>query len=133
MMRFLLFSLGLLVVGCTPKINAIGEPRLDILRDVESYAIASCLTKQSSPYLKDQGDAWASVIIQRMKGSLDPLTGIAEQVARESAKGEMALIRNEGGTDKPLPLLYCGEIIDKPAVRAEISKAIAMLKSSYEQ
>ncbi len=132
-MRFLLFSLGLLVVGCTPKINVLGEPRPDIVRDVEAYAIASCLTKQSLPYLKDQGDAWASVIIQRMKGSLDALTGIAEQVARESAKGEMAFIRNEGGADKPLPLLYCGEIIDKPAVRVEIRKAIAQLKSSYEQ
>src|SRR2546429_7213897 len=36
-------------------------------------SIASCLTQQAEPYLKDQGDAWASVIVQRMHGDIEVL------------------------------------------------------------
>ena len=52
---------------------------------------------------------------------------------REIAKGEMAVIRDEAGPgkDKILPVLYCGEIIDRPAVRAAIQKAGAALNPSY--
>ncbi len=131
MTRYLLCAL--LIAGCAPKSDLRGAPRPEVLRDVEGYAIASCLTKQSLPYLKDQGDAWASVIVQRMKGNLDALAGVAGAVAQEAGKGEMAVIRSESGVakDKTLPVLYCGEIIDQPAVRAEISKAIATLQTAY--
>lgn len=135
MMRVSLLLMGVVVVGCTAGVEPIGGPRPEVLRDVEGYAIASCLVNQPQPYLKDQGDAWASVIVQRMKGSLDVLAGIAEQVKRESAKGDMAVIRDETGSgkDKVLPVLYCGEIIDRPSVRAEIQKAVAALNPSYGQ
>ncbi len=89
---------------------------------------------QPQSYLKDQGDAWASVIIQRMKRQSRYLSCyLTEQVKRENAKGEMAVIRNETGLgkDKILPLLYCYEIIDRPAVRAAIQKAGAALNPSY--
>ena len=130
-----LLLLGLAVVGCVARVETIGAPRPEVLRDIEGYAIASCLTNQTQPYLKDQGDAWASVIVQRMKGSLDVLTSIAEQVKRENAKGEMAIIRDEAGPgkDKALPVLYCNEIIDKPSVRSAIQKAVATLNPSYKQ
>ncbi len=133
MRRFILLLLGLAVVGCTARVDTIGAPRPEVLRDVEGYAISVCLMNQTQPYLKDQGDAWASVIVQRMRGNLDVLAGVAEQVKRENAKGEMAVIRNETGPgkDKTLPLLYCYEIIDRPSVRAAIQKAIAALKPSY--
>ncbi|WP_230590878.1 hypothetical protein [Delftia acidovorans] len=103
-------------------------------RDVESYAIASCLTQQAEPYLKDQGDAWASVVVQRMHGDIEVLVGIAEQVQRENTKGDMAVMRDETrpGQGKPLPVLHCGEVIDRPAVHAAIQKAIAALRPSYE-
>ncbi|MDD4880188.1 MAG: hypothetical protein PHR30_04115 [Gallionellaceae bacterium] len=134
-MRVVLFLLSLVVAGCTARINTIGASRPEVLRDVEGYAVASCLANQTQPYLKDQGDAWASVIVQRMKGRLDVLASISEQVKRESAKGEMAVIRDDVGPakDKTLPVLYCGEIIDRPSVRAEIQKAVAELNPSYEQ
>lgn len=125
-MRVALLLLGLCIAGCVDKTNTIGSPRPEALRDIEGYAIASCFTNQSQPYLKDQGDAWAAVIVQRMNGNLEALAAIAEEVKRENAKGNMAVIRNEGGSekDKSLPVLYCGEIIDRPAVRAAIQKAV---------
>jgi len=131
-MRIALLLSALVAAGCTTKTD-IGSPRPVVVRDVESYAIASCLVNQSEPYLKDQGDAWASVIVQRMQGDLEVFAGLAEQVKLETAKGEMPVIPNEAepGADKALPVLYCGEIIDKPAVRAAIQKAIAALDSSY--
>src|SRR3989442_2321369 len=67
-MRMALLACGLVIAGCTPDTNPAGGTRTQVQRDVESYAIASCLTQQAEPYLKDQGDAWASVIVQRMHG-----------------------------------------------------------------
>jgi hypothetical protein len=68
--------------------------------DVEGYAIASCLANQSQTHLKDQGDAWASTIVQRMRESVEVFADIAEQVKRENAKGDMAIIRYETGPEK---------------------------------
>ncbi len=125
-MRAALLLFGLCLAGCADKTNTIGSPRPEALRDLEGYAIASCFTNQAEPYLKDQGDAWAAVIVQRMNGNLEALAAITEEVKRENAKGNMVVIRNESGTekDKLLPVLYCGEIIDRPAVRAAIQKAV---------
>lgn len=134
-MRVVLLLFCLAFSGCAAKVDAVGAPRPEVLRDAEGYAIASCFVNQPEPYLKDQGDAWASVILQRMKGDLDVFASMAEQVKRESAKSEMAVIRNETGqgTDKILPVLYCSEIIDRPAVRIEIKKAVEALNPGYKQ
>src|SRR2546427_6325373 len=70
-MRMALLACGLVIAGCTPDTNPAGGTRTQVQRDVESYAIASCLTQQAEPYLKDQGDAWASVIVQRMHGDIE--------------------------------------------------------------
>lgn len=107
--------------------------RSEVLRDVESYAIASCLSFQPNPYLKDQGDAWASVVIQRMKGSPAALADLAEHVKVETARGDVPIIRDETGMgpDKPLPLLFCVEIIDHPAVRSGIEQAVRALGPLY--
>ncbi|WP_374400833.1 hypothetical protein [Niveibacterium sp.] len=133
MTRIILLLFGFAAVGCATQ-SPVGAERPEVLRDVEGYAIASCLTHQPQPLLKDQGDAWAAVIVQRMKGDIEALSGIAEQVAHETASGDMAVIRNEAGPepDKALPLLYCGEIIDKPAVRTAIQKALAELEPAYK-
>ena len=134
-MRITILLLALMITGCTSKTVTDGAPRSKVLRDIEGYAIASCFVFQSHPYLKDQGDAWASVIIQRMKGSPSVLAGVVEQVRVESANGDMAVIRDDvvPGKDKVLPLLYCSEMIDKPAVRAAIHKAIMALEPLYDQ
>ena len=134
MTRVFLCIMSLAVAGCTPSLNTVGSPRPQVQRDVEGYAIASCLASQSEPYLKDQGDAWASVVVQRMKGDLDALVDIAEQVRRENEAGNMAVIRDETRPEKgkTLPLLHCGEIVDRPAVRVAIQKAIGTLGPYYE-
>ncbi|AOV01168.1 hypothetical protein BI380_07220 [Delftia tsuruhatensis] len=136
-MRMALLACGLVIAGCTTDTNPAGGARTQVQRDVESYAIASCLTQQTEPYLKDQGDAWASVVVQRMHGDIEVLAGIAEQVQRENTKGangDMAVMRDETRPrqGKPLPVLHCGEVIDRPAVRAAIQKAIAALRPFYE-
>lgn len=133
-MRVALLLLVPAIAGYTPDMNPAGAARTQVQRDVESYAIASCLTQQAEPYLKDQGDAWASVVVQRMHGDIETLAGIAEQVQRENTNGDMAVMRDETrpGQGKPLPVLHCGEVIDRPAVRAAIQKAIAALRPSYE-
>lgn len=135
MRRVILLLLILAIAGCAAKVNTIGEPRPEVLRDVEGYAIAVCLINQTQPYLKEQGDAWASVIVQRMKGNPEVLTDIIEQVKSEIDKGDMAIVRNDIGPDKDkvLPLLYCYEIIDRPSVRAAIQKAAVALEPNYEQ
>lgn len=134
-MRAVLLLLALAAVGCATTVDTIGAPRPEVLRDVEGYAIATCLVSQPQPYLKDQGDAWTSVIVQRLKGDLEVLAALAEQIKRENAKGEMAVIRDETqpGKDKILPVLYCSEMIDRPAVRAAIQKAVTALNPSYRQ
>ena len=93
-------------------------------KDIEGYAIASCLTYQESPYLQDQGDAWASVIVQRMEGSIDILSEISEIIKEEVSKGEMAVVRSESANDKDkvLPVLYCNEIIYKKPVQSVLRK-----------
>lgn len=133
-MRAALLLLVPAIAGCTPDTNPAGGARTQVQRDVESYAIASCLTQQTEPYLKDQGDAWASVVVQRMHGDIEVLAGIAEQVQRENTNGDMAVMRDETRPrqGKPLPVLHCGEVIDRPAVRAAIQKAIAALRPFYE-
>ena len=133
-MRILLL-LGLAFTCYAARADTVGAPRTEVQRDVEGYAIASCLVNQPQPYLKDQGDAWASVIVQRMKGDISVFASLAEQVKRENAKGKMAVVRNEAspGKDKALPVLYCNEIIDRPGVRAAIEKSVAELNSSYQQ
>lgn len=134
-MRAALLIFCLAAAGCAAKVDPLGSARPEVLRDIEGYAIASCLAIQNQPYLKDQGDAWAAVIVQRMKGNLDNLVEIFEQVKNENGKGEMAVIRDEAtpGGDKMLPVLYCNEIVDRVAVRAAIQKAVAALNHAYTQ
>jgi hypothetical protein len=132
-MRATIFLVYFLVTACAtrPDINRTLQPEL--LRDVEGYAIASCLASQSHPYLKDQGDAWASVIIQRMHGDPSVLLDIVEQVAVEVEKGNMAVMRSdvEPGQDKILPVLFCNEIIYQPKIRSKILEAVKNLEPFY--
>jgi hypothetical protein len=128
-------SLIIVVAGfiTTMPTAADAAPRSALERDVESYAIASCLVGLDQPYLKDQGDGWASVIIQRAKGGMPAFRAVAAAVKAELAKGNMAIIHSEepGAKDKPLPVLYCAEIIDAPSVHAAIGKAVKKLSPAY--
>lgn len=102
-------------------------------RDVESYAIASCLTFQQQPYLRDQGDGWASAVIQRSKGELEELTAVANAVQKEVSKGNMTLIRVESGSESEiaLPIAFCFDILNSHSVHAAVEDAIWKLAQSY--
>ncbi|RZJ57709.1 MAG: hypothetical protein EON49_15210 [Acidovorax sp.] len=133
-MRFIFVLAVSALAGCTPGAD-MGASRPAVQRDIESYAIASCLAQQTNEYVKDQGDAWASVIVQRMKGDFDALAEISEQVKRESAQDKIPMMRDESNPmrSKALPVMHCGELIDRPAVRAAIQKAVVALRPSYAQ
>ena len=103
--------------------------------DLEEYAIASCLFYQQQPFLKDQGDGWASAIIQRSKGKLDGFSAVADAVKMEISKGDMVVIRaeNEPGHEKALPVAYCFELLNTASVRLAVEKATKQLESSYNK
>jgi hypothetical protein len=109
-----------------------------MLTVMSTYAVASVGTPGRDTMqrdLKDQGDGWASVILQRMKGDVSVLAVVAGAIKVELAKGRMAVIRNEVGPlpDKELPILYCSEIIDVPQVREAILKAETKLAPAYRR
>ena len=120
--------------NCFATLPANAYAHDKVRRDVESYAIASCLAYQQQPYLKDQGDGWASAVVQRSKGDINAFTDVAVAVKTEVAKGDMAVIRNEAGPepDKTLPVAYCVELLDSPSIHAAIEKAIKKLAGSYQ-
>jgi hypothetical protein len=123
------FAILLLAVALVDPAGA----RTALQRDVEDYAVATCLASQDQSYLKDQGDGWASVIVQRAKGDLAPFKAVAAAVKTELTKGDMPIIRSESepGKGKALPVLYCYEIVDAPAVRAAIDGAMKKLAAAY--
>lgn len=99
-MRRTVVPLALMVSAFFPFTTA--QARSAVQRDVEGYAIATCLTKQSDPTLKDQGDAWASVIVQRAHGDLEPLHAVQEAGSEALQACAAALLcgdhRRAGGT-----------------------------------
>lgn len=133
MMRVTIFLIFFLVTSCASRPDMHQDYQQKLLRDVEGYAIASCLASLSNSYLKDQGDAWASVIVQRMSGDPSFLLDIVEQVAIEVEKGNMAVMRSdvEPEQDKMLPVLFCSEIIYQPKIRGKILEAVKNLEPFY--
>ncbi|WP_044560954.1 hypothetical protein [Azospirillum sp. B4] len=122
---------GLLLVAgllsSTPTALAAG--RSSAQRDVEGYAIATCLVAQDQPYLKDQGYGWGEAIVQGRGRDPEALAPVTAAVTAALAKGDMPVARDESNPQqgKALPVLYCGEIIDKPTVRAAITQVVANL------
>jgi hypothetical protein len=131
--RLMASCLLFVAAGSAAMSTASASDRSAVERDVEGYAIASCLAALDQPYLKDQGDGWASAIIQRSKGGIDAFVAVGAAVKAELAKGGMAVIHNETGpeTDKPLPIMYCSEIVNASSVHAAITKAVKKLTPSY--
>ena len=109
--------------------------RSAVQRDVEGYAVATCLASQKQPYLKDQGDGWASAIVQRSHGKVSELNDVAAAVKAEMAGGHVGVIHVDGDPphDEEAPILYCAEIVDAPRVATAIDKAIKKLAPAYRQ
>lgn len=126
----LVFS-TLTACAATPTASVSGHEAAK--RDVEAYAIASCLNYQRQPFLKDQGDGWASAVIQRFKGELDDLAAVAAVVKAEVSKGNMIVIPDETVPEREmaLPVAYCFDILNTPSVHAAVEKSINKLESFY--
>jgi len=109
--------------------------RSNVQRDVEGYAVATCLLKQQEPFLKDQGALWADGIVQRSHGDIEDFRSVADAVDADIAKKPMAMARRESDPmhAAPVPVPYCAEIIDDPSVRAAIDKAIKKLTPAYRR
>jgi len=110
-----------------------GQVRGSVQRDVEGYATASCFARQKEPLLKNQGEAWVDVIVQRSQGDIEDFKAVADAVEAQLAKEPMPMARQESDPmrSKALPVLQCAEIIDEPAVRSAINKAIKKLAPAY--
>lgn len=104
-------------------------------RDVEGYAVATCLAAQADPVLKQQGEGWASAIIERGRGGVEQLRPVQLAVARALAQSGVAVMRQDGPrpSDLALPAMTCGEIVDRPVVRAAVDGAVARLGAAYRR
>jgi len=79
--------MGSLLLLAFQKLPAVAAPaRTAVERDVQGYAIASCLTRQKEPLLKDQGYAWLDVIVQRSEGNIEDFKAVADSVEAQLAK-----------------------------------------------
>jgi hypothetical protein len=131
-MRARLIAAGI-VIGLSSVSPAWAAERGAAQRDVEDYAIAACFNSQADPFVKDQGDAMASAILQRGHGAIETLGAVADAVKREIAKSDIPVAHNEVTGDKPMSLLYCTDIIDRASVRKAIAIAIARLAPAYRR
>ena len=126
-------AISLALAFSVPSSSAAG--RSPALRDVEGFAIATCLSNQNNPYLKSQGDAWGSTVMQRGEGEVDAYTPVSAAVKTELKKGDMAVVHLDSNPprDEQAPVLYCGEIIDRPLVRKAIDRALIQLAPDYRR
>lgn len=104
-----------------------------LARDVAAYAVASCLARLDEPFLREQGVLWAGAVVQRGHGPVEPLIALAEAVEAELARTGVAQGKPDGpgAPTKPMPLMTCGEIVHRPAVRAATARTAAALRPSY--
>ena len=100
--------------------------------EVEGYAAAACLTRQEQPFLRDEGHLWAAGIMERVGGSLDHWVALADAVGAEAARRPMPVARVDGperASSRPMPVLFCHELVRTPAVRAAIKLALRRLRT----
>lgn len=122
--------LPLLAILAIPSAPAAATPRQALRAEVEGYAAAACLTRQEQPFLQEQGHFWAAGILERVGGSLDHWRALGDAVAAESARRQMPMARGDGpvhDSSKPMPLLFCHELVRTPAVRAAVERRLRHL------
>lgn len=124
-------SLALLTFALLSPTLALAAPRADVVRDVQGYAIAACLSQQVDAVLKAQGEGWLDIIIQRGKGGIEDWASLRDAIDAALAEAAVPMVKVEGG-ERPMPLFQCAEMIDDPIVAAEIDATIEKMKSAYE-
>ena len=116
--------LSLALLGCSDKRDARTS---ELQRELEGYAVASCLFLQPDTYLSSQGDGWASVIVQSTTADLEKLLQVQEEVKAAMKMLPMVVTRVEregGATTLALPLLYCHNVASAESVRATIERIL---------
>jgi len=110
---------------------AASDGRDALQRDLEGYAVASCLVTLDDARLNEHGQAWAGSIVQRSRGPIEPFIAVYEVVKVEMP---MFMRRDEANprVAQPMPVMYCAELIDAPAIRAALSVATQQLREDYE-
>ena len=121
------------LIVASPDWAAVSMARSAVLRDVQDQAVASCLSKQSVLYLREQGQFWAEAIVQRGHGNLSELRRVDQAVEAEIARATLPVYRVDGPRprDEVLAVAFCHDIIDRPAVRSSIKEAYKALARSY--
>lgn len=124
---------ALLTIAAVLLATSTADARSPLQRDVEGFAIASCLARQSPAYLKQQGEGWAQIIIARGHGSPKPLDALDRVVRVEAVRAAPYVNRDEANPMKgsPMPIGFCAELVDRPAVRAAITRTMAALAPAY--
>jgi hypothetical protein len=124
---------GAMLVGVMP---AGAAPRSMVQRDIEGYASAACLVAQDDAMLRQQGNDWAAIIINRSRVGLGDLGRVRTAVESAMRRKPMTVVHR----DKPVAeaaasaqVFYCAEIIDEPIVRAAIDAAIRRLTAPYRR
>jgi len=114
--------------------SAQAKARSALDRDLDDYAISTCLLETDNTALKEQGGRWAGAIVQRSHGPIEAFSLIADAVRAEIKEKGFA----QGHDDGPIasgaiamPMLTCGEMTDQPKVAHAMSKAKAALRRHY--
>lgn len=115
-------ALAALIASVTVGTEASGATR----RDAEDYAIATCLTTQSSPYLRDQGFGLGAIVVGRTGGNVERWAGLVKAVKAELAGRPMLTIHGDGpvGVEKAMPVAQCLQLLRAPRVMRAIDTAL---------
>ncbi|MFP8967374.1 hypothetical protein ACKC9G_12400 [Pokkaliibacter sp. CJK22405] len=117
--------------------NLLASPINSItpLQDMTEYAMASCLYHQKSEYLQEEGNAWASIIINRMHGAIDVLTEINQAVLKASEQQKPFVVSSETSPthDRVVYIPYCYEMASTPVVKSAIDQAAKAISKDYPQ
>lgn len=126
----------LALIACAAAAPASAAPRSALTRDVEGYAVSSCLAAQSDATLRTQGEGWGSMIIMgRAHGDPEKWRPLHDAVRAALNPADVPRLKPERAIDPSpqLPLAYCAEIIDTPRVRAAIDAATKRLAVDYRR
>ena len=102
-------------------------------RDLASYATASCFAALPQPLLHHGSERWAGAVIAHGHGPIEPWAALARAVADELKRTGIDQGQGAGpdAPPTPLPVMTCGEITDRPAVRAAMETAVKALAKEY--
>jgi hypothetical protein len=133
-MKLLFLSIIAILIVPAAEASAQAKTRSALDRDLDGYAISTCLLETDNTALKEQGGRWAGAIVQRSHGPIEAFSLVADAVRAEIKEKGFA----QGHDDGPIasgaiamPMLTCGEMTDQPKVAHAMSKAKAALRRHY--